>query len=176
MGARRAGARATGRPRPIGLGIHQAVEFLLGMLVLLTAARMPEHDLGPVLGLGMALIILPVVTAGPLAAAHLLRPGAHRAIDVVVIMLALTSPLLPLGLDAAAIPVVVLAALALAVLTRSTSYAVRRPRPKPVPSEPPPPPVWARDLGAAAARARTQLPRHAGRVVGRLKKGRGQAS
>ncbi len=175
MGTRRSGSADSSRPRPIGFGIHQAVELLLGMFVLLSAVRMPERDLAPVLGLGLALLILPVVTVGPLAAFRLLRPDAHRVLDVLLIMLALVSPLLPLSLDAAAIPVIVLTAVALAVLTRSTSYVVRRRAPKPAASTAPPP-TWARDLGTAAARARTRLPRQAGRVVGRLKKGGGTAS
>jgi len=181
MAARRSQSAAAGRPRPIGFGVHQCVEFLLGVFVLLSAVRMPERDLGPVLVLGATLLVLPVVTTGPLAAARLLSPGLHRVIDVVMVMLALTAPLLPLGLDGAAVPITVLTALALAVLTRSTSYAVRRrtPRPvaiEPVVVEPAPPPTWARHLGIAAGRARTQLPRRAGRVVGRLKKGGGAAS
>lgn len=139
--------------------------------MLLSAVRMPEGDLAPVLGLGTALLVLPVVTCGPLAAFRLLSPGVHRVVDVVVILLALTSPLLPLGLDGAAIPVTVLAALALAGLTRSTSYTVRRRQPKPAPGAPAAAPTWARDLGGAAAKARAQLPRQAGRVVGRLKRG-----
>ncbi|MDQ6728146.1 MAG: hypothetical protein M3066_18590 [Actinomycetota bacterium] len=175
MGERRSRSPDSSRPRPIGLGIHQAVELLLGMFVLLSAVRMPERDLAPVLGLGLVLVVLPVVTVGPLAAFRLLRPGAHRVVDVLLVMMAMVSPFLPLGLDAAAIPVIVLTALALAALTRSTSYVVRRRAPKPVAAEPASPPAWARDLGTAAARARTRLPRQAGRVVGRLKKGGGAA-
>jgi hypothetical protein len=176
MGARGSRPGRTRRPRPIGFGIHQGVELLLGVFVLLTVVRMPEPDIAPVITLGMVLVVLPVITVGPLAAVRLLRPAAHRVLDVVLVMLALAGPLLPLGLDAAAIPVVVLAGLGLAVLTRSTSYAVRQRPPPPAPLPPPPPPAWARDLGTAAGRARAQLPRHAGRVVGRLKKGRGPAS
>lgn len=176
MCARRSSSAAAGRPRPIGFGIHQGVEFLLGLFVLLSAVRMPEPDLAPVLALGVTLMILPVLSAGPLAAARLLSPGLHKVLDVVVVMLALTSPLLRLGLDGAAIPVMLLAGLAIAALTRSTSYTVRPPRPRPVPAPPTPPPAWARDLGTAAARARTQLPRQAGRLAGRMKKGGGRAS
>lgn len=166
--------------RPIGLGVHQAVEFLLGLFVVSSSVRIASNaGGGPLLGLGIALLVLPAVTAGPLAALRLLSPAVHRAMDVVIVMLAITSPLLPLGLDGNAIVLMVLTAAALAVLTRSTSYTTRRGRPKPAPrpvaptSPPPRPPAWARDLGVAAGRARTQLPRRAGRIVGRLRKGGG---
>ncbi len=159
------------------MGVHQAVEFLLGLFLVSSSVRIAsDHGGGAVLGLGIALLMLPAITIGPLAALRVLSPPVHRVVDVVIVMLAITSPLLSLGLDGNAILMMVLTALALAVLTRSTSYTVRpRRRPKPPAVEPPPraarPPTWARDLGIAAGRARTQLPRHAGRLVGRLKNG-----
>lgn len=180
------------------MGVHQAVEFLLGLFLVTSSIRIASNDgSGALLGLGVALLVLPAVTIGPLAALRVLSPAVHQAIDVVLVMLAITSPLLPIGLDGNAILLMVLTAAALAVLTRSTSY-VRRPRrprrgrartatPHPAPeakapsgrassnqapSGPARPPAWVRDLGTVAGRARTQLPRQAGRVVGRLKKGR----
>lgn len=189
--------------RPIGIGVHQAVEYLLGLFLVTSSIRIASNaGSGALLGLGVALLLLPAVTIGPLAAMPVLSPTVHQAIDVVLVMLAVTSPLLPIGLDGNAILLMVLTAAALAVLTRSTSYVrrSRRPRrgrartatPPPAPSArassnqassntassntapsgPARPPAWVRDLGTVAGRARTQLPRQAGRVVGRLKKGR----
>ncbi len=158
------------------MGVHQAVEFLLGLFLISSSVRIAsDHGGGAVLGLGLALLMLPAITIGPLAALRVLSPTVHRVVDVVIVMVAITSPLLSLGLDGNAILMMVLTAVALAVLTRSTSYTVRpRRRPRP-PAVAPPlaarPPTWARDLGIAAGRARTQLPRHAGRLVGRLKNG-----
>lgn len=173
---RKTGGRRT-TERPIGLGVHQAVEFLLGLFLVSSSVRIsPKDGGGPVLGLGIALLVLPAITVGPLAAVRALRPAAHRMVDVVIVMVAIIIPLLPVSLDGNAILLLVLTALALAALTWSTSYTARwQPRPKPAAVTPPPPPTRpptrARDLGTAAGRGRTQLPRHAGRVVGRLKNG-----
>lgn len=174
---------AAGDGRAIGFGVHQAVEFLLGLFLVNISLRLASGGrAGPVLGLGLALLVLPAVTTGPLAALRILSPAVHKVLDVVLVMLAVTSPLLPLGLDRTSMVMMVLAALALALLSKSTSYVVRRRRPRPAPrvraapTRPPtstaPSPTWARDLGAAAGRARAGLPRHAGRIVGRMKKGR----
>lgn len=173
---------ATVGPRVIGLGVHQAVEFLLGVFLVISSTRVTEAGAGVVLGFGVTLLVLPAVTAGPLAAVRLLPPAAHKLADIVLLMLALTSPLLPFDIEGNAVPLMVLAGLALALLTRATSYAVRRRRPRrppaPAPAAEPPPAwpaaptsTWARSLGTTAARARSQLPRQAGRMVGRLKKG-----
>jgi hypothetical protein len=171
--------------RPVGLGIHQGVELLLGIFLVISSTRVPGDDGGVVLGFGVTLLVLPAITAGPLAALRILGPTVHRVLDMVLVMAAIASPFLPLGVEGNADLILVLAGLALAVLTRSTLYAPRHPRRRspgptgpPLTSAPPPAPVapptsaWARGLGTAAGRARTQLPRQAGRVVGRMKKGR----
>ncbi len=161
-------------PRTIGLGVHQAVEFLLGIFLVVSSTRVTEAGAGVVLGLGVALLVLPAVTKAPLAAFHILPPAAHRLADIALVMLAVTSPLLPVDVEGNAVAIVVLAGLGLALLTRSTAYArARRHRPRPTSAShrPSAPSTsrWARSLGATAGRARTQLPRQAGRMVGRLK-------
>lgn len=178
----RTGRSPAGAGRSIGFGIHQAVELLLGVFLVSSSIRITGGGAGPVLGFGVAIMVLAAVTTGPLAAVRILSPSVHRVLDVVMVALAVTCPLLPLGLDGASMVLMVLTGLGLAGLVRSTTYITRR-RPTttpravtPHPDPPPPPPVWARDLGSAAARARAELPRRAGRVVGRLKRGPPSAS
>ena len=165
---------ATVGQKTIGLGVHQAVEFLLGVFLVVTSTRVTDAGAGVVLGLGATLLVLPAVTAGPLAAFPFLPAPAHRLADVALAMLAVTSPLLPVDVEGDAVPVVVLAGLGLAALTRATSYTrARRHRAAPRTDHrraAPPASTWARSLGASAARARGQLPRQAGRVVGRLRR------
>ena len=169
--------------RAVRIGVHQAVELILGIFLVISSTRVPGDDGGVVLGFGVTLLVLPAITAGPLAALRILSPAVHRVLDMVIVMVAVAAPFLPLGLEGNADLILVSAGLALAVLTRSTSYAPRRRRRRPgrgaeTPPAPPPAaapvaaPAWARGLGTAAGRARTQLPRQAGRVVGRMKKGR----
>lgn len=168
--------------RAIGLGVHQAVEFLLGVFLVISSTRVTDGGGGVLLGLGVALLVLPAVTSGPLAAVRLLSPAVHRVLDVLLVMLAAASPLLPLGVSGSSVLLVVLTAAAMAVLTRATTYAARRrrrgaprtvgPAPAAAPRPSQPPPAWARGLGTAAGRARRQVPRQAGRMVGRVKKGR----
>lgn len=173
----------------VGFGVHQGVELLLGIFLVISSTRVPGDDAGVVLGFGVTLLVLPAITAGPLAAVRILSPTIHRLLDMVIVMGAIAAPFLPLGLEGNAGLIIVMTGMALAALTRSTAYSLRRrrsrapraPGPTPAPAPPPtaaapavrpPTAAWARGLGSAAGRARAQVPRQAGRMVGRIKKGK----
>jgi hypothetical protein len=106
--------------------IHQALEYLCGLLVVSQAI----HASGVVLPIvaGSALILLGATADGPLAAFRLVTRGAHRVLDVVAIVL-LAGALALFGRDGdgAEISLVGVAIVVLIALLFRTNYA-----PKPV--------------------------------------------
>jgi hypothetical protein len=106
--------------------IHQALEYLCGLLVVSQAI----HASGVVLPIvaGAALILLGATADGPLAAFRLVTRGAHRVLDIVAIVL-LAGALALFGRDGdeAEISLVVVAIVVLVALVFRTNYA-----PKPV--------------------------------------------
>lgn len=167
--------------------VHQIVELLLGMLLLLQGARTGEHVV-VLAGMGAVLLLLAVCSEGALAAWPWIGPRLHRVLDLVVAAALAVSPLV-LGIThVLSIVVLELAAGAMVWLGVRTEWrrTARRPaRSTPAPStthapstphapgRPPAagpradsPPV-ARKLGAAVGKARDDGPRQLGRLVGR---------
>ena len=109
--------------RPISFGVHQALEYLCGLLVLFSVVRASGVGVPVVLAAGGAVVALAAVTDGPLCALRWLSRRSHAVGDVFV----------ALGLGTAAVvlavrdvlgPVIVLAvATAFQLfLTASTDY------------------------------------------------------
>ena len=106
--------------------IHQALEYLCGLLVVSQAIHASSVAL-PVVA-GAALILLGATADGPLAAFRLVSRGLHRVLDLVAIVL-LTGALVLFARDGdgAEISLVVVAIVVLVALVFRTNYA-----PKPV--------------------------------------------
>jgi hypothetical protein len=155
--------------------VHQIVELLLGMLLLLQGARTGEH-VALLVGMGAVLLLLALCSEGALAAWPWIGPRLHRVLDLVLAAALAVSPLV-LGVShVLSIVVLELAAGAMVWLGLRTEW--RRPARRPTRTEPAPappaaepgaaatPPV-ARKLGAAVGKARDDGPRQLGRLVGR---------
>ena len=106
--------------------IHQALEYLCGLLVVSQAIHSSSVAL-PVMA-GAALILLGATADGPLAAYRLVARGAHRVLDMVAIVL-LAAALAIFGRhgDGVEVSLVVVAIVVLIALLFRTNYA-----PKPV--------------------------------------------
>jgi hypothetical protein len=171
--------------------LHQLVELLLGVLLLVEGARTGEHT-AVVVSMGAVLLLLALCSDGALGAWPWIGRRLHRVLDVVVAIGLAVSPLV-LGLDRAiAIVILEVAALAMAWLAFRTDWRPRRraanppppvsspstasaPRPATTPPASAPPPSaadaapLARKLGAAAGKVRDDGPRTLGRWVGRAR-------
>jgi hypothetical protein len=158
--------------------VHQIVELLLGMLLLLQGARTGEHVV-LLVGMGAVLLLLALCSDGALAAWPWIGRRLHRILDLVLAAALAVSPLV-LGVShVLSIVILELAAGAMVWLALRTEWRrpARRParaRPaSPAPAPPrsagPPPatPPAARKLGAAVGKARDDGPRQLGRLVGR---------
>jgi hypothetical protein len=183
-----AGARDRGGSGPIPFWVHQLVELLLGVLLMLQGARTGEHTV-VLLVLGGALALLALTSDGALAAWPWIRRRTHRVADFAAAAVLALSPLL-LGLDdVLAIVLVELAALAMVWLALRTNWSrpSRRQRARLAASSPPSPSTAAeptaepaaepratdpmsRRLGAVVGRARDDGPRRLGRAVGRARR------
>ena len=178
---------------PIPFWVHQVVELLLGMLLLIQGARTEEHT-ALLFGLGGLLLLLTLCSEGGLGAWPWIGRRLHRVLDLVAALVLALSPLL-LGFDDVfAVVVVEAAALAMVWLALRTNWKVRAKRQprreppraattEPAPPAPPSPPAipstptasgtdvpLARTLGAGAARVRDDGPRQLGRFVGRARR------
>jgi hypothetical protein len=157
---------------------HQLAEMLLGLLLLVEGARTGEHT-AVLVGLGGLLLLLGLMSDGPLGAWPWIGRRLHRVLDFVAAAVLAVSPLV-LSLDRVlAIVILEVAALGMVWLALRTNWAVRarrsaRSRPAappaataaPTPDSPAPP--VARKLGTAVGKARDDGPRQLGRAVGRL--------
>jgi hypothetical protein len=174
--------RREGRPRPLTFGVHQGIEYLAGVLLALTAIRLPADAATPGLAAALAVVGLALLTDGPLGGFRLIGRRAHQALDILFLMVLAASPAV-LGFDN--LSVVILAealAVVFAVLAVRTSYASNKRRA--VAAEPPPPPsrtpaptatgetmrVAGRVAGRAVGRVGRDGPRALGRFVGRRTK------
>lgn len=181
-GASSAGASGHAR-QGISFGMHQALEYLFGIFLALNAVHLAPRAATLALGLGMGLLLLSLVSDGPLGGWRLVSPGLHRVGDFLIVALAATSPFLfhlPLDLSTLVLPVAT--ALLLASLSSATVYW--RPPPLPAPEKtirnvaattggngpPPPLPPLSRALGAVVGRVQSQGPRALGHAVGRMKR------
>ena len=164
---------STGR---VPFWIHQLVELLLGILLLLQGARTGEHTV-LLVTLGGLLLLLALCSDGALGAWTWIGRRLHRVLDLVVAAVLALSPLL-LGLDhLLAIVILELAAAAMVWLALRTEWRTKpKQSPKraaapPAPAAPPTPatPI-ARKVGSAVGRARDDGPRQLGRLVGKAQR------
>lgn len=134
--------------------IHQALEYLCGLLVVSQAIHASSVAL-PIIA-GGALILLGATADGPLAAFRLVTRGAHRVLDIVAIVL-LAGVLAISGRDGdgAEVGLVVVAIVVLLALLFRTNYA-----PKPVKTKRPAATAAAGDGGLSE-----DVGRKAGRAV-----------
>ena len=143
-----AGAREHEGAGRIPFWIHQLVELLLGILLLVQGARTGEHT-AVLVALGGVLLLLALCTDGPLSAWPWIARRLHRALDFAAAAVLALSPFV-LSLDRAlAIVVLEVSALSMVWLALRTNW-----RPKPVRGAAPASPPVARRLGRLAGRAR----------------------
>ncbi len=190
-----AGAQEQASAGRVPFWLHQLVEVLLGMLLLVEGARTGQHT-AVLVTLGALLLLLALCSDGALGAWPWIGRRLHRVLDVVAAAVLAVSPVV-LGLDhALAIVVLEAAALAMAWMALRTDWRVRgrarartRKAARAAPAAPPPPSPapaaeprpaapaprpaegrpLARKLGAAAGRVRDDGPRTLGRWVGRAR-------
>jgi hypothetical protein len=160
-----------GRRRPLSFGVHQGVEYLVAILLALTAIRLPPDTATPALFGALAVVALALVTDGPLGGFRVLGRRAHRLLDVLFVTALATSPAW-LGFDN--VTIVVLAeilAVIFAMLLVRTSYSSAKPRPA-APAAPETPRTTdtngaIRIAGRAVGKVGREGPRAVGRFVGR---------
>jgi hypothetical protein len=171
--------------------IHQVVELLLGVLLLVEGARTGEHTV-VLATLGALLLVLVLCSDGALGAWPWIGRRLHRVLDFVVAGALAVSPIL-LGVDQVlAVVILESAAAGMVWLALRTEWRTRRKRraerpapPAPSPAEtraaaphaprapaPPTAPAepLARKLGSAVGKARDDGPRQLGRLVGRAQR------
>jgi hypothetical protein len=164
--------------------VHQIVEVLLGVLLLVQGARTGEHTVA-LASLGGVLVLLALCSEGPLSAWPWVGRRLHRVLDLVVAAVLALSPIV-LGLDHV-LPIVLveLAAAGMVWLGVRTDWRprrrpVRRPAPAPpsdpaspapAPAAPPaePAPPLARTVGRAVGKARDEGPYQLGRLYRRAR-------
>jgi hypothetical protein len=119
--------------------IHQLVELLLGILLLVQGARTGEHT-AVLVTLGTLLLLLALCSDGALAAWPWIGRRLHRVLDVVAAAVLALSPLV-LGLDHLfAIVILEVAAAAMLWLALRTEWRTRAERKPAAPAAPTPPP------------------------------------
>jgi hypothetical protein len=180
------GAHDHDRAGRIPFWVHQLVELLLAVLLLVEGARTGEHTV-VLVSLGAALLLLALCSDGALGAWPWIGRRLHRVLDLVAALVLAASPLV-LGLDRVlAIVLIELAALAMVWLALRTEWRPKAERTKAtrtkatrpeatrtaaaspaIPSVPAPP--VARQVGTAVARVRDEGPRQLGRLVGRAQR------
>jgi len=168
--------RREGRQRPLTFGVHQGIEYLAGLLLALTAIRLPTNAATPGLLAALAVVGLALLTDGPLGGFRVIGRRAHQLLDVLFLMVLAASPAV-LGFDN--LSVVILAeglAIVFAVLAVRTSYSTTKRRtvtavpPRAAPPLAPPGDsmrVAGRVAGRAVGRVGRDGPRALGRFVGR---------
>jgi hypothetical protein len=164
--------------------VHQVVELLLGILLLVQGARTGEHT-AVLVTLGGLLLLLVLCSEGALSAWPVIGRRLHRVLDLVAVVVLAASPL-ALGLDhVLAIVILELAAGAMLWLALRTAWPARA-APPPASAATPPEPErsattsgsptsrpavpLARRAGAAIGKARDDGPRQLGRLVGRAQR------
>lgn len=159
----------------VSLGVHQAVEYLLGAFAFMSLARVEPRSATVCAGAGALLILLPAVSGGRLGVAQLVGPRLHRVIDYAAVPLLATSPWWTgMGWGAGGVWVVESLAVGVLWLARSTTYRRRVAPPAEPRAESPPKqgPSPARVAGRVAGAVGRKGPRAAGMAVGRIKKRR----
>jgi hypothetical protein len=156
----------------IPLGVHQAIEYLLGAFAFTSLARIEPRSAGVCAGAGAFLVLLPAVSGGRLGGTQLVGPRLHRVLDYLAVPALATSPWWSgMGWGAGGVWVVEALAVGMLWLARATVY--HRPVPEPPRQEPPATGGTTGSAARAAGRVAGTLgrkgPRAAGVAVGRLK-------
>jgi hypothetical protein len=160
-------------PPGLAFWIHQAVEYLLGVLVISQAVQTDSPTI-PVL-VGGAIILLAATADGPLAAFHAVPRSVHRVLDVVAVgALVVVAVLWRDELGSAGLIFTLVAAVAMAGLVVRTNYrpprTVRRPRPATSTTQPATRATTEADEAAVPAEPRSKgevYSRAAGRALGK---------
>lgn len=107
--------------------IHQAVEYLLGIVLVMQGLQMPEPALPAIAG--VVVLINAATAVGPLSAFRLQPRRIHRIVDLVVIALLVAGAVQPwLGSDPATRGLLLIVAGVLAVVWWYTDFAERSQR------------------------------------------------
>ena len=132
--------------------IHQALEYLCGLLVLSQAIHAKSVALPLVAG--VTLILLGATSDGPFAAFRLVKRGVHRVLDMVAIVL-LAAVLAVFGRhgDGVEIGLVLVAIVVLAFLLVRTNYAPKPGRTRRASGPPSPDGGLSEAVGRKAGRA-----------------------
>jgi len=158
---------------------HQLAELLLGLVVMTEGVRRGGDQALVLAALGVVVVVVALVTRGPVAAWPRLSRAAHRRLDALVAVVAAASPL-ALGVHGATSVVAVeLLAVVLVWLVVRTSWTEPVPRPAragradgrtdaTAASEATG--AAARRTGYVVGRARAVGPYRLGRVVGRARR------
>jgi hypothetical protein len=161
------------RDRRVVFWIHQLVELLLGILLMVQGARTGEHT-AVLVTLGGLLLLLALCSDGALGAWPWIGRRLHRVLDLVAVAILALSPLV-LGLDHL-LPIVIVevAAGAMLWLALRTDWPSSAPEPQPVAGGSEATEPWARKLGSAVGgaveKARDDGPRQLGRLVGKAQR------
>jgi hypothetical protein len=107
--------------------LHQAAEYLVGMVIVAMALQTPKPTV-PVLAGALVLLNAGLVD-GPLGAFRLFDRRAHRIVDLVVICVLLLAAAIPvLGVDATGRALLAVAAVVLAVVWWNSAFESRASR------------------------------------------------
>ncbi len=161
--------RGVRRRPPLSFGVHQGVEYLVAILLALTAIRLPPDTANTALLGALAVAALALITDGPLGGFRLVGRRAHRVLDVLFAMVLAASPV-ALGWDNLVLVVLagVLAVVFIVLVVRTTYTAVKRPPgPGPVPRPTATTNGAVRAAGRVVGKVGRQGPRALGRFVGR---------
>jgi hypothetical protein len=156
----------------VPFGVHQAIEYLLGVLAFTSIARVEPRSAPLCAGAGAALLALPALSGGRVGVVQVLGPRVHRVVDWLVAALLASSPWWSgVGWGAGGVWVVEALAVVLLWLSRATAYRRREQPPEPAPAPTGTAlPVAARAAGRFAGALGRKGPRAAGVAVGRMKK------
>ena len=171
-------------PGRIPFWAHQLAELLLGLFLMTEGARRGGGQVVVPVVMGAVVVLGALVTRGPLAAWPMLSRGTHRALDVVVAIVAAASPL-ALGVGGATTVVgVELLAVVLAWLVLRTAWAEPPPRSarrtrtadrasddgRGIPARSERDIRLVRRTGYLLGKARAQGPHRLGRAIGRARR------
>jgi hypothetical protein len=126
--------RAPEGPHKVSFLGHEIAEYALGVGLLVVGFQVSGRLAPPVLAGGVILLLLGALSKGVLGLVGLIGPGLHRAVDVVLGLGLLASPLLLLvvaprshgtGLDPVGLIAVEVAGVALLRMVQRTSYRGR---------------------------------------------------
>ncbi|HTW98146.1 MAG TPA: hypothetical protein VMD59_05175 [Acidimicrobiales bacterium] len=108
----------------VGLLAHQVVEYVIGAALIVSGVHVNGSVQLLLIGLGVLLILLSAFTKGPLGAVRVLSRRLHHALDLLVVVGLVLSPLVSLRHPSvAAIVIAEVVAVVLLRIERGTDYA-----------------------------------------------------